>query len=72
MWVKPLIAVTSPEMRVAASWISEASPRTEQAAAVQRSAPLSAGPLTTAAIRSSAAIVTGVSPSGPAMPASTP
>ena len=44
MCVKPLTARTSPAIRVAASWISEARRRTEHPAAAQRSAALSAGP----------------------------
>ena len=44
MWVKPLIATTRPEIRVAASWISDARLRTEHAAAVHRNTASSAGP----------------------------
>ena len=55
------MAVTSPEIRIAASWISEVSARTEHPAALHLKTALSAGPLIDRAIRSSASIVTAVS-----------
>ena len=72
MCVKPLTASTSPAIRVAASWISDARRRTEHPAAAQRSAALSAGPSTAPASRSSASIVTAVSASASAAAVSRP
>ncbi len=66
MCVKPLTARTSPAIRVAASWISDARRRTEHPAAAQRNASLSAGPSTAAARPSSASIFTPVSASASA------
>src|SRR5437773_6610057 len=70
MCVNPLMAMTRPEIRFAASWISEAIPRTEHPAAAHRRAAPSGGPLTATAIRSRASSVVAVSASGPAMSAS--
>ena len=72
MCVNPLMAVTSPEIRIAASWISEVSVRTEHPAALHLRTALSGGSLIDRAIRSSASIVTAVSANCPAMAVSTP
>ena len=72
MCVKPLTARTSPAIRVAASWISDARRRTEHPAAAQRNAALSAGPSTAPASRSSASIFTAVSASASAAAVSRP
>ena len=70
MCVKPLMAWTSPEMRIAASWISDASSRTEQPAAAQRRTASRAGPSTAAAMLSRASKVTAVSARAIALPES--